>query len=310
MTSHIVKTGSTAIIIGNGHYGKFLPIKPNKLIKVTNISTRQNDSKYSDIIKMIPNYSEYYVIPDEITFILPSSHKFYNYLKKLVKNEDINIFYEDLKCVYIDDAGNKELLDTINDVYNDNDFSFWKSYKVIIKFCKKLMKGLYFLHERKICHLDIKPENIMVNTLTGKCKLIDFGFSSKEPFDDYVSNIRGTPCYFPKHFNKSIITPWFPKITANDFIKVDGILPIDNNRKLVYKIDSYCLGRVIYFLKYVYSENITYCLNWEKSTGLKLNKIINSLIDNNIHTRLTVKECIERYFNTNYLDNNIHCTMI
>ena len=298
MTSHIVKTGSNAIIIGSGHYGRILPIKPNKLVKVTSVSTRQDESKFIDIIKSVANYSDYYVIPDEINYILPSSHEFYNHLKKLVKTMDINIFNEDLKCVYIDYAGNKELLDTINDVYYKDDYSFWKSYKVIIKFSIKIMEGLNFLHERNICHLDIKPENIMVHTITGKFKLIDFGFSSREPFDDYVSNIRGTPSYFPKHFNKSIITPWFPKITANDFELVDGILPIVNNRMLVYKIDSYCFGRVLYFLKYVYTENATYCcFNWEKSNKLKLDKIINSLIDDNIHTRLTIRECLKKHIN-------------
>lgn len=298
MTSHIIKTGSNAIIIGSGHYGIFLPIKQNKLVKITNVNTRQDDTKYLDIISSIPNYTDYYAIPDEISYILPSSDEFYNHLQLLVKDIDIDIFYGNLKCVYIDDAGNKELLDTINELYYKSNYSFWKSYKVVIEFCTKIMNGLHFLHEKKICHLDVKPENIMVNTLNRVCKLIDFGFSSIEPFDDYISNIRGTPGYFPKHFNKVNVTEWLPKITANDTILVDGVLPMVNNRILIYKIDSYCFGRVLYFLKYAYDINYSYCcFNWEKSTGLKLDKIIKSLIEDDVNTRLTIKQCLDKYVN-------------
>ena len=309
MTSHIVKTGSNAIIIGSGHYGNFLPIKQKKLVKITNVNTRQDDTKYLDIISSIPNYTDYYAIPDEISYILPSSEAFYNHLQMLVKGMGIDIFSGNLKCVYIDDAGNKELLDTINDIYYRNDYSFWKSYKVIIGFCTKIMNGLNFLHEKQICHLDVKPENIMVNTLNGKCKLIDFGFSSKEPFDDYIYNIKGTPGYFPTHFNKIIVTDWLPKITANDTVFVDGVLPMVKNRILVYKIDSYCFGRVLYFLKYVYDINPSYgCFNWEKNSGLKLNKIIKSLIEDDVNTRLTIKQCLDKYFNTR--SNTIQCSMV
>ena len=315
MTSNIVKTGSTAIIIGSGHYGYFLPIKQKKLVKVTNVNTRQDDTKYLDIIKSIPNYTAFYAIPDEISYILPSSNAFYNQLKMLVRGMDINIFTGNLKCVYIDDAGNKELLDTINDIYYRHDYSFWKSYKVIIDCCTKIMNGLNFLHEKKICHLDVKPENIMVNTITHECKLIDFGFSSIEPFDDYVFNVRGSPNYFPKHFNIAQIAPWLPKITANDLVMVNGVSPMVNNRMMVYKIDSYCFGRTLYFLKYVYDINRSYCcFNWEKSAGLKLDKIIKSLIEDDVNTRLTIKQCLDTYINTRSnttsSNNTIICSMV
>ena len=54
------------------------------------------------------------------------------------------------------------------------------------------MTGLKFLHEKKLSHLDIKPENIMVNSRKFKFKIIDFGFCSQEPFQDFVTEVRGT----------------------------------------------------------------------------------------------------------------------
>ena len=67
--------------------------------------------------------------------------------------------------------------------------------------------------------------------------------------------------------------------------------------KLVYKIDSYCLGRVIHYLKYMYSDNVLYtCFNREKREGEKLDKIINSLLENDPYKRITINQCLEKYF--------------
>ena len=48
-----------------------------------------------------------------------------------------------------------------------------------------MLEGINFLHEREICHLDIKPENILVKG--EEFRIIDFGFSSKYPFDEDLS---------------------------------------------------------------------------------------------------------------------------
>ena len=159
------------------------------------------------------------------------------------------------------------------------------------------MEGLSFLHKKKICHLDIKPENIMVNTTTNEFRLIDFGFSSMEPFEDYVHKIRGTPGYFPKCFNIEEVSPWLPKIKAIDTYSVNGEIPFRKDRKLVYKIDSYCFGRTLYYLKYIYKEKVKYsCYNWEKKEGKNIDKILSSLLENDPVKRLTIEDCLTKYF--------------
>jgi len=297
MNYNLVQIGGSSIVLGEGQYNKFVSVKRNKLFKITKVSDRHDEFKYLSVIREIENYENYYSIPDEITFLIKPTDKFYIHLQKLVQQEDLKIFGEPLKCFYINNAGDKELYDTIMDINDGKDFSFWKSYTDIIDFSKKIMEGLSFLHQKKICHLDIKPENIMVNTLTREFRLIDFGFSSMEPFEDYVHNIRGTPGYFPKFFNIEKITKWLPKIKAKDAYLVNGKVPFSQDRTLVYKIDSFCFGRTLYYLKYIYKENKTYsCYNWDKGGGKQIDTILSSLLENNPVNRLTIKECLSKYF--------------
>ena len=205
MTS-LIKTGNYSIILGEKQYQDYYPKKKQKLLKITKIHKNHNEFKHLNKIKKIKNYNKYYSIADiEISYLLKPNDKFYNHVISLVKNEEIDIFNQNLMCYYVDFAGDKDLHDTFNE------FTFWKSYKDIFIFSKKIIKGLNYLHENKLCHLDIKPENIIVNTKKRQFRIIDFGFCSEEPFDDFTNNLRGTPGYFPKHINDNMIHICLPK---------------------------------------------------------------------------------------------------
>ena len=68
-------------------------------------------------------------------------------------------------------------------------------------------------------------------------------------------------------------------------------LPIKKYRNLVYRIDSYCLGRILYMIRYFYEENKVYlCCNFEKKIKTKIDIIIDSLLKNNIYDRLSIRE--------------------
>jgi len=296
MDNNLIKYGSSSIVLGPNHYMTYKPIKPFKLLKITKIDHNNDEFKTLTKIKTIENYSKYFSIPDEAKYLLQPTHRFYTYIKTLIPKEESYFMNGTLHCCYMDYAGNKELLETINDIENKHDFSIWNSYKTILKFTKHVLDGLDFLHDKKICHLDIKPENIIVNTYKKTYKIIDFGFSSIEPFDDFIKHTRGTPGYFPKYFKTEKETPWLPKVEANDMIYDNHIL-FHFDRQLVYKIDSYCLGRVLYMLKYIYNDNRIYiCFNTEKKNKKKLNEIINSLIENDANKRLTITQCLNEFF--------------
>lgn len=300
-----IKTGGSSVVIGEIFYNKFLSPKKNKLIKLSKIDDYQNEFNNIDAIKEIENYKEYYSIPDKILGRIDSNNKFFQYVKKFVEKESRQIFDTPLYYFYIDIAGDKEVLDTIFDMMYRNDFSLWKSYDVIYDFSKHILLGLSFLHEKKICHLDIKPENIMVDTQKKKFRIIDFGFSSKEPFHDFITRPKGTPGYFPKNIKDNRITEWLPTIYAND-LQIDstnGKTPIHNNYKLVYKIDSFLFGRTLYYLIYIFKtrkNKYLNCFNFfhlrKNKKGIILHNILISLLDNNIHTRITASDCIKKFF--------------
>jgi serine/threonine protein kinase len=306
----IIKTGSFSILLGINEYKGFIPEKENKLVKITKFMDSHNELTHLDIVRSISNYSVYYAIPDEVINILEPTHKFYQYLKNKLWNRKIrnlDIFDGRLSYFYIDNAGNKDLQESMEDIIVKRDYSIWKSNKIILIFTKKIMAGVAFLHKKKLCHLDIKPENIIVNTLKCDFKIIDFGFCSLYPFDDYVNHLKGTQGYFPKAYNNRKIEPWLPKIYANDMILVNNKLPIKENRQLIYKIDSFCFGRVLYLVKYIFDDNkhrvslnnsksIKCCFNTNSNKhNNKLNNIMGTLLENNIYKRLTIQQCINKY---------------
>jgi serine/threonine protein kinase len=302
--SKFIKSGSSSLLIGNGHYGKYVSsLNLNKLLKITKVTEEHNEFKILPYVKRIENYENYYCIPEDLSFIIKPSDHFYEYIKSISLDEDTDIFVgnQNLQCNFIQNAGNYELLDTINELF-DEDFTFWTSYNNILLFAKQLMLAIHYLHNNKICHLDIKPENIIVNKLIFSFKLIDFGFSSIEPFDDFIKNPKGTPGYFPRDYGCVNINDIFPQINANDMISVLGIVPVIKHRKLIYKIDSFCFGRVLYCLMKTFEnhkESDNCCFSWKSKSQKKIQKICNDLLDDNVYTRSTIKDCLIRYCDFN-----------
>lgn len=297
--NNILKNGSCSVVLGSEHYKLLCEIKNNKLLKISNVFDDHNEMKYISTIKTIKDYEKYYSLPDEVSFLLKPTHSFYKYISKIV-NDSYIFNGGNLHCFYVDYAGNKDLIDIINELNNYKYINYWNSYSSVLKFTKNLVSGLKYLHEKKICHLDIKPENIVINTEKKTVKIIDFGFSSMEPFDDFVHNVRGTPGYFPKYVPDEV-TEWLPPISANDTKPRNNTIdvPFVKNRQLVYKIDSYCLGRVLYFLKYFfdksYQKPFLSCIVNDDKNNQKLNKIIELLLKNDAEERISVFECYDLY---------------
>jgi serine/threonine protein kinase len=66
--------------------------------------------------------------------------------------------------------------------------------KTVALILSQLVEGLAHCHERGISHLDVKPENILVDS-AWNLRLIDFAFSIKTPDSAKVKRYCGTPAY-------------------------------------------------------------------------------------------------------------------
>lgn len=67
------------------------------------------------------------------------------------------------------------------------------SEKVLGKISEAVLRGLSYLHERKIIHRDIKPQNILISN-RGQVKLCDFGVSG-EAVNSLATTFTGTSFY-------------------------------------------------------------------------------------------------------------------
>ena len=71
-----------------------------------------------------------------------------------------------------------------------------------MKICEAARK----LHSLGIVHRDIKPENIILNPISGKIKLVDFGFATNLNSSNHVYPHCGTPGFAaPELLDKTII---------------------------------------------------------------------------------------------------------
>lgn len=72
---------------------------------------------------------------------------------------------------------------------------------------RQLVEALTFCHEKGICHLDVKPENILVDQAL-RIKLIDFAFAVRQIDANKVKKYCGTAKYMaPEVMRKEIYDP-------------------------------------------------------------------------------------------------------
>lgn len=71
-------------------------------------------------------------------------------------------------------------------VYSENDAR---------QYMKQILEAVKYLHEKGVCHADLKPDNILfVNSLRDTIKIVDFGEAFEiQSIDDFKN--RGTPSY-------------------------------------------------------------------------------------------------------------------
>ena len=58
---------------------------------------------------------------------------------------------------------------------------------------REFLEGVRFMHNHHVAHLDLKPDNIVVNTSTNQLFIIDFGVSVQvSGLESWIKGYRGT----------------------------------------------------------------------------------------------------------------------
>jgi len=67
--------------------------------------------------------------------------------------------------------------------------------KEVQSIARQLVDALFYLHQHRVIHRDMKPQNILISA-DGRVKLCDFGFArSMSAKTLMVTSIKGTPLY-------------------------------------------------------------------------------------------------------------------
>lgn len=109
----------------------------------------------------------HYVAAFEKEFSIGSNLDHPNIVKYLKKETDDTGIY--LLTEYVDGWNLKEFVEKNPYYFN------YKAHRK--KFVEQLLSALEYLHNHKILHLDLKPENIMISYVGLDVKLIDLGFA-------------------------------------------------------------------------------------------------------------------------------------
>ena len=180
--------------------------------------------------------------------------------KKLLKNE-INIYLKLLKynisnIVNIKSFGIYNKQNYIIMSLLDIDIAEYvkKNYEkltddIVIDYFFKIYNLLNNMHENKLIHRDVKPDNFLIKEKTGEVFIVDMGISTTYNESKEMKNIIGTPLYssFNTHLEKYIYTPKDDIISLFYvlFHIIGGSLPWENLYLKHKKIHNY----VLYYMK-------------------------------------------------------------
>lgn len=187
------RSSSKTLLFDRYRIGKVLGEGANAVVKL--LEPRANVLTPPMAIKQFKDKENWPTAKMEARILRELSHK--NIIK-------IDSLYKHADKVYLIleyfDAPN------LSEVMREKKGSFEEA--IVCKIVKQLVEALAHCHQRGIYHLDVKPENILVNE-NWKIKLIDFAFSVKMIDQSKIKKYCGTPTYMAPEILKK--ESYFPQ---------------------------------------------------------------------------------------------------
>lgn len=256
----------------------------------------------SEVYKVLIKYTKKFVA---LKFIFSSENKMINnpeinFSSKLKHKNIINFYvYDEIKrnelyCMIMEHGKFGNMFNFLNKCIQRNYFS----ETILCFFSYQILQGIQHCHKNKICHMDIKPQNIVIDEHLIP-KLIDFSIS----FDySNLNNISNAKIKLPFVGTSLFMSP---EIILQKYILI----------KDINKIDLYSFGVTLYLLgygHYPYSFGIDDVKNYNNiikkiNSGLNLNKerrifssafidFLLKLLESNINKRINIEQALNHYW--------------
>ncbi|XP_040188589.1 death-associated protein kinase 2-like isoform X1 [Rana temporaria] len=154
-----------------------------------------------------------------------------------------------------------------------------------IEFMEQILKGVAYMHTRRIAHFDLKPENIMLlekDVPHPRIKIIDFGLAQKMEDGTVYKSLCGTPQYIaPEVINYEPLGPptdmW--SIGVITYILLSGMSPFQG------ETDAETLSNVV-------AGNYEFDDRFFKETSEMAKDFIRQLLLKDPSERMTAVECL------------------
>ena len=263
----------------------------------------ENDSKKLLAIKIYKERSKKFFDKEiSIRKILPSENflSIFKYGSGFIRIPDENLIESSDKhnriIYYIIEelAENGELFDFVYKL--DEGFP----ENISIKIFTKIVKLVKILHDNRIAHCDIKPENVMVGN-DFSIKLIDFGFSQiLEKEDNLIYNNKGSEVYSsPEVQNKNV--NGYDGLKS-DIFSLGVLLFVITVRYFPFDKSNYLDRKYRLIMSRNYNEFWCYFQQFNLSPEFK--DLINHLICHEPSERFTIEKILEHPIIKKYSDRN------
>ena len=171
---------------------------------------------------------------------------------------------------------------------------------ISIKIFKKIAKCVKILHDNRIAHCDIKPENVLVGNDFG-IKLIDFGFSQiLEKDDNFVYEYRGSDKYASPEVKNKNMNGY--DALKNDIFSLGILLFVITVRRFPFERPGYSDRKYRLIMNKKYYD--FWCYYQQYNLTKEFKDFVNQLICYDPSERLSIDEILEHPIMKKYTNKN------